>query len=317
MRDRAADVLAEEADLARTLAGTWGAGRAEAFPRLHLAFDRLLERTPRAGAGRWSNVPESPDTPTVAASAWAGGLGAAATADGAVVGERLRRLLQRRLPRRRGRRRRRLRRPAGVVPARRRRRPRARRGGTSRPDEAGRAHRRGAAAQRASCCPALKLAVLTEADLTGRRRAHRQPRPRRRDSGRLLRRPQARRLRRPPPARRRPLRRHGARGRSAASSATTCCSSTRAATSSTCPSDQIDAVRHYTGGETPTLHRLGGSDFARTKARVRQAVRRDRPGAGRAVPEAAEHARATPSRPTRRGSTSWRSRSRTRRRPTS
>ena len=39
------------------------------------------------------------------------------------------------------------------------------------------------------------------------------------------------------------------------------------------PSDQIDAVRHYTGGDAPALHRLGGSDFARTKARVKAAVR--------------------------------------------
>src|SRR5438105_2749643 len=39
------------------------------------------------------------------------------------------------------------------------------------------------------------------------------------------------------------------------------------------PSDQIDAVRHYTGGETPAVHRLGGSDWQRTKARVRAAVR--------------------------------------------
>src|SRR5204862_7166443 len=39
------------------------------------------------------------------------------------------------------------------------------------------------------------------------------------------------------------------------------------------PSDQIDAVRHYTGGETPTLHRLGGADWQRTKSRVRAAVR--------------------------------------------
>src|SRR5439155_10426024 len=39
------------------------------------------------------------------------------------------------------------------------------------------------------------------------------------------------------------------------------------------PSDQIDAVRHYAGGETPTLHRLGGSEWQRTKSRVRAAVR--------------------------------------------
>ena len=39
------------------------------------------------------------------------------------------------------------------------------------------------------------------------------------------------------------------------------------------PSDQIDTLRQYVGGETPTLHRLGGSDFAKAKSRVRSAVR--------------------------------------------
>ena len=39
------------------------------------------------------------------------------------------------------------------------------------------------------------------------------------------------------------------------------------------PSDQIDALRQYVGGEAPTLHRLGGSDFAKAKSRVRSAVR--------------------------------------------
>jgi transcription-repair coupling factor (superfamily II helicase) len=38
------------------------------------------------------------------------------------------------------------------------------------------------------------------------------------------------------------------------------------------PSDQIDTVRHYVGGESPSLHRLGGSDFAGAKARVKSAV---------------------------------------------
>jgi transcription-repair coupling factor (superfamily II helicase) len=39
------------------------------------------------------------------------------------------------------------------------------------------------------------------------------------------------------------------------------------------PSDQIDSLRQYVGGEAPSLHRLGGSDFAATKARVKSAVR--------------------------------------------
>ncbi|MEY2463715.1 MAG: hypothetical protein QOH64_1853, partial [Acidimicrobiaceae bacterium] len=38
------------------------------------------------------------------------------------------------------------------------------------------------------------------------------------------------------------------------------------------PSDQIDAVRHYTGGDAPSLSKLGGSDWAKSKARVRAEV---------------------------------------------
>ena len=38
------------------------------------------------------------------------------------------------------------------------------------------------------------------------------------------------------------------------------------------PSDQIDAVRLYSGGETPRLSRMGGADFARTKASVKAEV---------------------------------------------
>src|SRR5919108_6541299 len=45
MRDRAADLLAEEADLAGALAQTWGAATDRDWPRLHLPFDRLLAHT--------------------------------------------------------------------------------------------------------------------------------------------------------------------------------------------------------------------------------------------------------------------------------
>ena len=38
------------------------------------------------------------------------------------------------------------------------------------------------------------------------------------------------------------------------------------------PTDQVHTVRRYTGGETPTLHRMGGADFERSKSRVRSAV---------------------------------------------
>src|SRR6266508_1915690 len=37
--------------------------------------------------------------------------------------------------------------------------------------------------------------------------------------------------------------------------------------------DQLDQLSRYVGGETPTLHKLGGSDWAKSKARARKAVR--------------------------------------------
>ena len=83
------------------------------------------------------------------------------------------------------------------------------------------------------------------------------------------------------------------------------------------PSDQIDTLRQYVGGEAPTLHRLGGSDFAKSKSRVRSAVREI---AQELVVLYQKRVNAVGPRlpgPTRRGSTRWRMRSRTSRRPTS
>ena len=39
------------------------------------------------------------------------------------------------------------------------------------------------------------------------------------------------------------------------------------------PTDQVGLVRKYTGGETPSLNRMGGADFERQRAKVRSAVR--------------------------------------------
>jgi transcription-repair coupling factor (superfamily II helicase) len=39
------------------------------------------------------------------------------------------------------------------------------------------------------------------------------------------------------------------------------------------PTDQLDEVTKYSGGEAPALHRLGGVDWAKTKGRARKAVR--------------------------------------------
>ena len=120
--------------------------------------------------------------------------------------------------------------------------------------------------------PAVRLAVITEADLTGRRRAHRRPRPQRRDSASFF----------------EDLKpgdyvvhhTHGV-GRYGGMVTRSLDGVDRdyllleykGGDRLYIPSDQIDAVRHYTGGDAPALHRLGGSDFARTKARVKAAVR--------------------------------------------
>ena len=39
------------------------------------------------------------------------------------------------------------------------------------------------------------------------------------------------------------------------------------------PTDQLDQLSRYVGGETPALHRMGGADWQKAKARARKAVR--------------------------------------------
>ena len=39
------------------------------------------------------------------------------------------------------------------------------------------------------------------------------------------------------------------------------------------PTDQLDQISRYVGGETPTLNKLGGADWAKAKGRARKAVR--------------------------------------------
>jgi transcription-repair coupling factor (superfamily II helicase) len=61
IRDRAVQLLDEEAALAETLALTWGAGEGagDGFPRLHLPFDRLLQES-KAGVLALPSTPEGP-----------------------------------------------------------------------------------------------------------------------------------------------------------------------------------------------------------------------------------------------------------------
>ncbi len=258
MRDRAADILAEEADLAATLAVTWGvpgaAGDAspeatERFPQLHLPFDRLLVHTT---APTWTvtTTPEGPDVATVTANGWAPMVG-----DGGGLVHQLQDLLA-----------------DGyrvVVAA----------------DGAGSAARIAALfgeqglsldvvavpLERGFVLPAIKLAVLAESDVTGRRRAHRRARPRRREAqgyfddlkpGDYVVHYQH------------GVARYGGMVTRAIGGVERdyLLLEYRGDDRLYVPSDQIDAVRHYTGGESPSLSRMGGGDWQKAKARVRSAV---------------------------------------------
>ncbi|MBV8161026.1 MAG: transcription-repair coupling factor, partial [Acidimicrobiia bacterium] len=272
MRDRAADVLAEEADLARSLAQTWGVASDRELPRLHLGFDRLLSHT-EVPAWSVTTVPDSPETPVVQASGWD-----ALSGDPTLVSQRVGELLAD---------------DYRVVVAADGRGSGARVAATLRDhglslplvEDADAAASSAATdlarpggrvvvapLERGFVLPSAKLAVLAECDVTGRRRAHRRPRPRRTDAQGFFEDLQ--------PGdyvvhHQHGVARYGGMAKRAIGGAERdyLLLEYKGGDKLYVPSDQIDAVRHYTGGETPTLHRLGGSDWQRTKSRVRAAVR--------------------------------------------
>lgn len=75
LADRGADLLAEEADLADSLARTWGTDGAS-LRRLHLHFDRLLAHT---AAPAWSVLATAsgPDVPVLESHRWPTAVGGA------------------------------------------------------------------------------------------------------------------------------------------------------------------------------------------------------------------------------------------------
>ncbi|MGA1521465.1 MAG: transcription-repair coupling factor, partial [Ilumatobacteraceae bacterium] len=169
MRDRAADLIAEEDDLARTLAQTWARDPEVSFPRLHVDPDRLL-----AGSGSfWTmdSAPESPDTPIVESSGWgpvggdiagltnrlrdliSSGTRVVVAADGEGSANRITEsFLEQGLELARASASTDLSHPGGYVTV--------------------------APIHRGWHLPRAKVAVICESDLTGRRRAHRRPRQR-------------------------------------------------------------------------------------------------------------------------------------------
>ena len=267
MRDRATELLAEEDDLAKALASTWARDPDKQFPRLHASPDHLL-----ADVGTfWTidSAPESPNTPVVSASGWGpvGGDGSGlvnrlidligqgfsvvVAADGSGSAKRLHELLLDQgldFP---------------VVDA---------VGGVA-PDFARPGGRIAIAPLHRGCTITnAKVAIVAESDLTGRRRAHRKARTRKREgtttfedlkTGNYVVHHQ-----------------HGV-GKYEGMVKRTIGGVERdyllvaykGGDKLYVPSDQIDTLRQFVGGEAPVLHRLGGSDFAKAKGKVKSAVR--------------------------------------------
>ena len=274
MLDRAKDLIAEEDDLARTLAGTWARDPDKSFPRLHADPETLLAADPADGAGTfWTldSTPDSPDTPVVEASGWGpvagdgsgltdrliqligNGFRVVVAADGTGSAARLHSLLL----------------DQGLdFPIR------------TAPDDPDDILALGpgghivvAPLHRGVTLPNAKISIVAESDLTGRRRAHRK-------------------------ARRQPKRdaastfedlktgsfvvhhQHGVgkyegmvKRAIGGVERDYLLIAYKGGDKLYVPSDQIDALRQYVGGEAPALHKLGGSDFAKAKSRVKSEVR--------------------------------------------
>lgn len=277
MRDRALDLIAEEDDLARTLASTWARDPDKSFPRLHADPDALLAADPASGTSSfWSidSTPESPDTPVVEASGWGpvaadgsgltdrltqligNGFRVVVAADGTGSADRLHSLLL----------------DQGLdFPIRKLTTAMSQSGDMLNLGPGG--HIVVAPIHRGATLPNAKVSIVAESDLTGRRRAHRK-------------------------ARRQPKRegtttfqdlkagnyvvhhQHGVgqyegmvKRAIGGVERDYLLISYKGGDKLYVPSDQIDALRQYVGGEAPAMHKLGGSDFAKAKSRVKSEVR--------------------------------------------
>ncbi|MFK7916785.1 MAG: transcription-repair coupling factor [Ilumatobacter sp.] len=263
MRDRAGDLIAEEDDLARTLASTWARDPDKTFPRLHAEPDVLLS----SAGSFWTidSTPESPDTPLVEAMGWgpvvgdgtaltdrltdliAQGYRVVVAADGDGSAKRLKSLLL----------------DQGLDFA-------LRPPGTDIPTGGSIVV---APLHRGVTLPNAKVAIVAESDLTGRRRAHRKARNRKRGdtastfedlkTGSYVVHHQ-----------------HGVgqfdgmvKRSIGGVERDYLLLSYRGGDKLYIPSDQIDTIRQYVGGEAPKLHKLGGSDFGKAKAKVKTEVR--------------------------------------------
>ncbi len=278
-RDRASELEGDEAALAQALAETWGAvshdpvttagsdqevgALSSPFPRLHVSFDRLFGRS-RAPVTSFVAVADGPDTPEIAARGWPPAHGDRAAlalqlgrlvadgfsvticvgAEGAAV--RMVDMLS----------------EEGLE-------------SVFEPTEATLAspgvHVAVSHLDQGFVVPAAKVAVLTEQDMTGRRRAHRAPKARARPTdgffddlatGDYV------------VHRQHGVARYGGMVTRTANGASRdyLLLEYRGDDKLYIPTEQIDVLTPYTGGESPSLNKLGGSDWQRTRAKARAAV---------------------------------------------
>ncbi len=267
LRDRAGELLDEESALADALAGTWGLEAGDGAPRLHVAFDRLLTGT---SSGVVSLVPtaDGPDIPLVESRGWEPILGdgsklaaqvSSLVGDGYSVvlcsstgggAERLSGILAEEG----------LSVPATVDPP-----------AGSLDLTAPGARIVVAPVDRGFVLPGARVAVLAESDISGRRRPHRQARTRARPvdgffddlaPGSFV-----------------VHRQHGV-AKYGGMVTRTMGGSTRdyllleyrGADKLYLPTDQIELLTPYAGGDSPTVSRLGGSEWQRARSRARAAV---------------------------------------------
>ena len=265
MSDRARDLLAEEDDLARALATSWARDENVSFPRLHVEADRLFndgKRTPTI-----SVVPtaESVDGPSIPASGW-----------GPIVHEptsfirRVNEMLadkwrvvvtaetEESIPRLVD-----LMRSHGLdfKP-------------TNDPDTIAKpgAWVAFAPQSRGVSLPNSRIAIIGEADLSGRRRTRKGRTTRSRSSGTVFEDLQ--------PGGYVVHAHHGVgkyegmvKRSIGGVERDYLLIAYKGGDKLYIPTEQIGLIRQYIGGEAPALHRMGGSDFARAKSRVRSAVR--------------------------------------------
>jgi transcription-repair coupling factor (superfamily II helicase) len=262
-RDRASELLDEEGALAEALAVTWGLEDAGDTPRLHVPYERLLAR---CASHLLSLVPtsDSPATPSIEARGWEPILGdgnklasqiSAFVSSGYTVAicssspggaERLSELLGREGI------------SVGVADN------STQLVGTG-------AHIVVASVDRGFVLPGSKVAVLAESDITGRRRPHRQARTRARAvdgffddlaPGSFV------------VHRQHGVARYGGMVTRTMGGATRdyLLLEYRGGDKLYLPTDQIEALTPYVGGDSPSVSRLGGSEWQKARATARAAV---------------------------------------------